>query len=511
MNNSSSSTNTHNPPDKFGNEHIKSKEHQNQENNKSSFNKVATQGPVQKPQEAIFRRYPTSDHPPHSADRNTRPRHYSELNNQNFTNLVEEYDLDEVASIALIANPYSPVDDGNGLERARTREMKLRDEEFHIPENPDRPLPSKEVSHKALSFTSKLYTHSYLVFFSIMGTLAREGMTALLVYPGAPVIFPTLWVNFAGCLIMGFLAEDRMLFRHEWGQSTYDKHIKPSRQKEQDQENIETVSDDLASASKDEDPTAAKKAHLSIKKTIPLYIGLSVGFCGSFTTFSTFILDSFLALANELENPSAPTSERNKGFSFCALAAVVLMTVHVSLGGLFLGAHIAILAEPISPSLSYLFMGKVIDPLAVVLGWGCWAGAVIMCIFPPHDAWRGSVLFSIAFAPLGVFTRFYLAIYVNGKLPTFPLGTFAANVLGSLILAVVWDISYLSSMASIGEQLLDGVKNGYCAAVTTVSTLALDLSTLQRQHAYRYGTVSFLVSFGLMVIISGSVQWTRGN
>ncbi|KAH7204888.1 uncharacterized protein BKA55DRAFT_600413 [Fusarium redolens] len=351
----------------------------------------------------------------------------------------KEYNLDKVASIALIANLYSPVNNRNGLEQARIREIKLRDKESHIPKNPDRPLPSKEASHKAFSFTLKLYTHSYLIFFSII---------------------------------------DRMLFRHKWGQSTYNKHIKPSRQKEQDQENIGTVSDNLASASKDKDPTAAKKAHLSIKKTLPLYIGLSVGFYGSFTTFSTFILDSFLALANKLENPSTPTSERNKGFSFYTLAAIVLITVHVSLGGLFLGAHIAILAEPIAPSLSYLFMHKVIDPLAVVL----------------------------AFAPLGVFTRFYLAIYVNSKLPTFPLGTFAANVLKSLILAVVWDISYLSSMASIREQLLDRVKNGYYAVITTISTLALELSTLQRQHAYRYGTVSFLVSFRLIVIISGSIQ-----
>ncbi|EWZ95486.1 hypothetical protein FOWG_05388 [Fusarium oxysporum f. sp. lycopersici MN25] len=460
---------------------------------------MAAQWPAQKPEDALLRHPPAGDYDPDSMRGDTRPQPGPNFENQNQNPdcSVETYDLDEIAPIAPIPDPDSSIYHRNSLERARETDIELQDEEARVP---DRPSPTTD---KALTFTTKLHTHSYLIFFSIMGTLAREGMTALLVYPGAPVIFPTLWVNFAGCLIMGFLAEDRMLFRHEWGEGTYYKEENLSP------ETSGTVSDDTAKDQGTTDLGAVKKAHLSVKKTLPLYIGLSVGFCGSFTTFSTFILDSFLALSNELETSSAPTSDRNKGYSFCALAAVVLLTVHASMGGLFLGAHIAILADDIMPSLPYLFMRKFIDRLATILGWGCWIGAIFICIYPPHDEWRGSVLFSLAFAPLGVFTRFYLAIYLNGRLPTFPLGTFAANVVGSLILAIVWDISQILARPSLGHQLLEGVKNGYCAVVTTVSTLALELSSLQREHAYRYGTMSFLVSFGLMVIISGSFKWTR--
>ncbi|KAF5579695.1 chromosome condensation [Fusarium pseudocircinatum] len=410
----------------------------------------------------------------------------SGLENENRTSdgAMENYDLDEIAPIAPIPLLDGSIDNGDSLERTRQREIELKEEETRIP---DKPSPTTD---RARSLMTKLYTHSYLILFSIMGTLAREGMAALLVYPGAPVILPTLWVNFAGCLVMGFLAEDRMLFRHEWGPDT------------------SGTASDAHTESEDTDLEAAK-SHLNVKKTLPLYIGLSVGFCGSFTTFSTFVLDSFLALCNGLETPSAPTSDRNKAYSFCALTAVVLLTVHVSLGGLFLGAHLAIFTRDIIPSLPYFFMRKFLDPVATILGWGCWIGAIILRIYPPYDDWRGSVLFSLAFAPLGVFTRFYLAVFLNGKLPTFPLGTFAANVLGTLILAVVWDVSQILSRPLVGLQLLEGVKNGYCAVVTTVSTLALELSSLQREHAYRYGTVSFLVSFGLMVIISGSFKWTR--
>ncbi|KAM5378082.1 hypothetical protein ACJZ2D_004540 [Fusarium nematophilum] len=292
------------------------------------------------------------------------------------------------------------------------------------------------------------------------------------------------------------------------GEPTYDQRIKAAQQKERDEEGGMITSDEIGTLS-DIDFTAAKQAHLAAKKTLPLFVGLSVGFCGSFTTFSTLVLDSFLALTNNLETAYAPTADRSKGFSFCALAAVVLATVHLSLGGLFLGAHLATSAEPIMPSLPYAFMRKVLDRLAVILGWGSWIGAVLLCIFPPHGAWRGEVLFSLAFAPLGVFTRFYLAIYLNGRLPSFPLGTFAANVLGTAILAIVWDVSHIQIGSVVGCQVLKGVESGYCAVVTTVSTLALELSSLERKHAYIYGATSFFVNFGFMVIVAGSLQWTR--
>ncbi|KAJ3534569.1 hypothetical protein NM208_g3180 [Fusarium decemcellulare] len=421
----------------------------------------------------------------------------------------ESYDLAELSPIGPIENPSDgAVYRHTSLERIRTRQREQRVEGEQLRQlerTQSHRRSSAEIrNQKALSFNSRLYTHSYLIFFSILGTLAREGLAALTVYPGAPVLFPTIWVNFAGSLIMGFLAEDRMLFLYEWGEPIYDRRIKAARQKESGGESGETTSDE------DVDLAAAKKSHLATKKTLPLYIGLSVGFCGSFTTFSTFILDSFLALSNNLETQYAPTADRNKGYSFCALVAVILVTVHLSLGGLFLGAHLAIWAEPITPSLPYTFMRRVVDRLAVILGLGSWIGAILLCIFPPHHVWCGRVLFSLVFAPLGVLTRFYLATHLNGRLPSFPLGTFTANVLGTAILAIVWDLSHVSVAGVVGCQLLKGVQDGYCAVVTTVSTLVLELSSLERKHAYIYGAVSFFVSLGLMVVIAGSLLWTRG-
>ncbi|KAJ6783737.1 hypothetical protein PWT90_08626 [Aphanocladium album] len=358
---------------------------------------------------------------------------------------------------------------------------------------------------RASSLATQLYTLSYLVFFSIFGTLARIGLAHLTTYPGAPTIFPTLWANVGGSFIMGFLVQDRKLFRQEWGTPIYHELLQRARAKTGDEETAERSSIDLA---------AAKKAHLATKKTIPLYIGLATGFCGSFTSFSTFIRDVFLALSNDMVSPDlhglAP-SHRNGGYSFMALLAIIIETVGLSLSAYIAGLHLGSALEPYTPSISFRFTRNVLDRLFVLLGWGCWIGAVVMAIVPPHKNWRGTAVFAIVFAPLGCLGRFYLSLYLNGKRPSFPLGTFAANVLGTVILGMAWDIAHSTSTGGVlGCQLLQGVEDGFCGCLTTISTWVSELTSLRRKSSYIYGTVSVLVSTALMIIIMGSLRWTQG-
>ena len=133
---------------------------------------------------------------------------------------------------------------------------------------------------------TELYTISYLIFFSILGTLARLGVQWLTFYPGAPLVTPVLWANFGGSFLMGFLAEDQALFSdaHASVTSTAEKRASG-------RSNL-SCSESLHKAER------AKR-----KKTIPLYIGLATGFCGSFTSFSSFARDSFLAISNNLPTP----------------------------------------------------------------------------------------------------------------------------------------------------------------------------------------------------------------
>ncbi|CAI7668340.1 unnamed protein product [Penicillium pancosmium] len=349
-----------------------------------------------------------------------------------------------------------------------------------------------------------LYTLSYLVFFSIFGTLARLGLQALTFYAGAPVVTGVLWANVGGSLIMGFLAEDRNIFREEWGR-------KPSPPPKDSTEAAEQ-----------------NKNHKAVKKTIPLYIGLTTGFCGCFTSFSSFIRDVFLALANALPDPSLSAAgdaiaSRNGGYSFMALVAVILITVSLSLSALIFGAQLALALARFTPTVPFTLTRRVLDRIVVVLGWGCWLGAVFMAIWPPDrgsgevETWRGRAVFACVFAPVGCLLRFYLSLHLNARIPAFPLGTFTTNIFGTVIEGLCYDLQHVSGLGAVvpaaltGCQVLQGVMDGFCGSATTVSTWVAELNGLsKRRYAYVYGITSVVVALGFLIVIMGSLLWTRG-
>ena len=376
---------------------------------------------------------------------------------------------------------------------------------------------SSPPSHRGASrFATELYTISHLIFFAILGTLARLGLQALTFYPGAPVAFSVLWANVAGTFIIGFLSEDRRLFHAEWGRNRTDE-----------EERVPEPPDRPA-----EHHIREKKRHAKVKKTIPLYIGLATGFCGCFTSFSSFVRDVFLALSNDLRTPishpyptntpvpsSSTTVSRNGGYSFLAVCAIILTTLCTCYSALKLGAHFALLLDPLTPTLPFRLTRRFIDPLIVLLGWGVWIGAILLTVFPPHshDAWRGQVLFALAFAPPGCLARYYISLFLNPLLPSFPLGTFTANIFGTAVLGMAYDLQRVPLLASgipggslIGCQVLQGVMDGFCGCLTTVSTWVLELDALKKRHAYVYGAASVGVGLGLAVAIMGSVRWSVG-
>ncbi|KAI1361597.1 CrcB-like protein-domain-containing protein [Xylaria arbuscula] len=363
-------------------------------------------------------------------------------------------------------------------------------------------------------WATEFYTVSYLILFAIFGTLARLGLQALTFYPGAAIPFSSVWPNFAGTLVIGFLTEDRMLFRYERGNKPL-CNPQPNKNKSDDED--ESGSPRAQHAT--QDPAAAKKAHLAVKKTIPLYIGLATGFCGSFTSFSSFIRDIFLALSNDMPMPDGASTPRNGGYSFLALLAVLIGTISLSFSGLHLGAHLAEAWIPIAPSLRYPVSRRFLDPLAVVLAWGSWIGAIILSIVPPDrysnpglsEFWRGRATFALVFAPLGCLTRFYVSARLNGRSAAFPLGTFAVNIAGTAILGLSWDLAHARGVAGvIGCQVLQGIEDGFCGCLTTVSTWVLELAVLGRRRAYRYGAASVGVALGILVAVMGGLRWSDG-
>lgn len=431
--------------------------------------------------------------------------------------------LDELAAGSVVENPdEEAIYEHGSLEQTRSREQEYqrdvsrasrrRSEGAEESPTQEKPSGESETPVRVSRLATQIYTISYLILFSFFGTLARLGLQALTTYPGTPSIFTSLWPNFGGSVFMGFLAEDRMLFRSEWGTPTYDREIRRAKENGQAEESAGSGSEMPAV-----DLAAAKKAYMATKKTIPLYIGLATGFCGSFTSFSAFIRDIFLALSNDLPNPGTTAiAPRNGGYSFMALLAVILITVSLCLSGLFIGAHLAITLEPITPSLPYLFTRKFADRLAVFLAWGCWLGAVVLSIFPPDrfgggtEVWRGRATFSLVFAPLGCLARFYASLYLNGRIASFPLGTFAVNIFGTAILGMSWDLAHVPLGGVIGCQVLQGIEDGFCGCLTTVSTWVAELAALRRRHAYFYGAMSVVSGLAILVAIMGGLRWSDG-
>jgi fluoride ion exporter CrcB/FEX len=387
-----------------------------------------------------------------------------------------------------------------------------------------------------------LYTLSYLIFFSIFGTLARLGLQALTFYPGAPVATSVLWSNFAGTFVLGFLAEDRRLFREEWGSHKPEAPSFDPKNRDIRSPVSEKFYFPGRRGHRDEDQPSQVVSHGRVKKTIPLFIGLATGFCGSFTSFSSFMRDAFLALSNELPTPIShnyptgtaiprptDTVQRAAGNSVMAVIAVVLITLCLSIGGLRMGAHFAIMLDSCLPTFSFATLRRFIDPLFVFLGWGMWIGAIVMCVFPPDrpdgpqsldgtwssETWRGRALFACAFAPVGCLLRFYTSIFFNAVSASFPLGTFAVNIFGTAIEGMAFDLQHVRIGALIGGgrvscQVLQGVQDGFCGSLTTISTWAAELNGLRRHHAYVYGLSSIICGLSLMVAIMGSVLWTTG-
>ncbi|KAH7419281.1 CrcB-like protein-domain-containing protein [Cadophora sp. MPI-SDFR-AT-0126] len=443
--------------------------------------------------------------------------------------LPDDYvNLDELAAPSPVENPdEGPLYRHISLEHTRSQEQAYRKSaEIRRKAAKEHPEEAKEAEENKVQDVSKvvtqLYVISYLILFSLLGTLARLGLQAITFYPGAPVAFSELWANFGGSLFMGFLSEDRMLFKDEWGTPMYHQQIQKAKKQKQDEE-TGSGSDQFV------DLQAAKKAHAATKKTVPLYIGLATGFCGCFTSFSSFIRDVFLGLSNDLPTPLNHPSDyrlasatvgstvpRNGGYSFMALLAIIIITVGLCISALHIGAHIAIALEPFTPSLPYKFCRKVLDPFAVFLAWGCWLGAILLAIFPPDrnsappEIWRGRAVFALVFAPLGCLGRFYASLYLNGKIASFPLGTFVVNIFGTVILGMSYDLQRVPLGGVIGCQVLQGIEDGFCGCLTTVSTWVSELSSLRRRHSYQYGAASVIVGLCFMIVIMGSMKWTIG-
>lgn len=306
---------------------------------------------------------------------------------------------------------------------------------------------------------------------AIWGVLARKGLMALTTYNGT-FLGGVIWANFAACVVMGvFVALEK-----PW-------------------------------------KSLAEKTFAN-KGAIPIYVGVTTGFCGTCSSFSTFILESFNKAANTLpEHYQYPTA----GYGVMEAMAVMISHICILGSGFHMGRHLADALDDQMPIISNRSF-NILNATACILGIAAYIVDIVLLCTQNYGIWR-SWLFLILFAPWGAILRFYLLKYLNNKVKNFPMGTFAANMLGCLLLAVFtllargrWlgDRNQQIVTSIIGCHVLMGLDDGFCGALTTVSTFIVELFGLPTYRGYLYGSTSVFTGFCIMVLLLGLYNWSVG-
>ncbi|KAG1752724.1 CrcB-like protein-domain-containing protein [Suillus paluster] len=282
---------------------------------------------------------------------------------------------------------------------------------------------------------------------SIFGVLARLGLQALATYNGQSV-FPLAYVQATGCFIMGIGLKMKVPFGNFYG---------------------------------------------------PLYTAMTTGFCGSLTTFSGWQVDVFDSWVN--------TGQFHRG----GLRDVVdgltktWVTLVLSLASLQLGIYVCGLAQPYFPAPRP--PTKNVRYTLTILAILTYAAAFPAYFLLPHN-FRHQTTAALLFSYPGTLTRYLLSLNLNPRLKTLPLGTYMANSLGTALLGFFHVLQGLPSAVSPNTcSLLQGLGDGYCGCLTTISTFAAEIIASEGWKAWTYTIISWITGQLLLLVIMGSSFW----
>ncbi|KZT74340.1 hypothetical protein DAEQUDRAFT_660535 [Daedalea quercina L-15889] len=287
---------------------------------------------------------------------------------------------------------------------------------------------------------------------SVFGCLARLGIQALVHFDG-DAIFPLAWVQVGGCLVMGFCLGIREPFGRFYG---------------------------------------------------PLYTAFTTGetiagFCGSFTTFSSWQFAVFQAWIN------ADHYHRDWLRDVIDGLTQLVFTLALSLSAVQFGTHLATLVAPHfpRPPSPHRVVRYFLTALSV-----CIYAATFPAYFRMPEAFRHQATSALLYSFPGTLTRYLLSINLNPRFKLFPVGTFTANMLGTGLIAVFEVLQSTRGPPSVNAcNVLVGLANGYCGCLTTVSTFATEVDALENKKAWFYVVLSIVCSQLLLLVILGPSYW----
>ena len=249
------------------------------------------------------------------------------------------------------------------------------------------------------------------------------------------------------------------------------------------------------------------KRLLQVKHKL-FYQAVATGLCGSITTFSSWNSEAATILL-QIDQQPADNVTRIVGWF-----TTLLLGIGMPIVALQFGKHIACLSpwsdqrlstqEDSAPMKRYVIIEGAVFVIA-------WVVLTIIGVTVPFAVNRYDLLFSIVFSAFGTYTRWHLSP-LNSAFEQFKLGTFIVNVLGSWVLgSVAVSKRYLATLG-ISEQdivhhVLAGLGTGFCGCLTTVSTFAVELTTLSLRGTYLYALSSILLAQVGLIVIRGPYEW----
>lgn len=231
--------------------------------------------------------------------------------------------------------------------------------------------------------------------------------------------------------------------------------------------------------------------------SLPLvYRGLTVGFCDSFTTFSTWMVKVMVQ------------NTANAAFEHLFIGGT--MPVVFFLWGRDLGRAVRygckhVLGCPWETWARHRSLLRAIDltffALVVV-------AAVLAPVLVQVYINKGRIrhistddVRMVVLAPSGAVPRFLLAVYLNKRkrVRQFPFGTLAANLIGVLIAIIMYNMQVLHP----SNPWFVIVQQGISAALSTVSSMVNELFGFYMENRKPFAYLYALVSVGVSVFIAG--------
>ncbi|KAG7449139.1 uncharacterized protein BT62DRAFT_985506 [Guyanagaster necrorhizus] len=308
----------------------------------------------------------------------------------------------------------------------------------------DRPPDSHEgIPPSKIYHPYSIHIVALLIPASMFGLLARLGLDALATYDGQS-IYQLAYAQAVGCLVMGFAVHLKAPFGQFYG---------------------------------------------------PLYTAVTTGFCGSLTTFSSWQVDIFKSWLN------SPDYQRGRLRDFIDGLCKTVFTLSISFASLSFGSSIARLLAPHLPKIHppNMFIRYTIT----VIGFLTYAAAFPL-YFRLDPEFRHQATSALLFAYPGALSRYVLSTQLNPLLSSFPVGTFTANSLATAFLAIFHVLQRKTPNVSWSAcSTLQGLSDGYCGCLSTVSTFAVEVKMLRRWANVRYVLASWVTAQLLLLVIIG--------